>query len=796
MRRLIFILILTVCTTAVAKIINIPADFETIQEGIDASIDGDTVVVAQGKYYETLSVEKGIVLASQYIFNPDTSIISQTVICGDSSSSSLPILLSVTISETQVTISGFTFTHNDDQPSNEYTKIVITGYDSPGILFTDSKIINNVSDGPYIFLCDAPVQMKNVYFVNNSLVRNNDYLRTPLISCYNRVKMENVKILNNTFHGINIVGDGYTKTRVELNNVTITGNNGYGILVNYAKSFFADNIKILNNGFEGIKLSNMQDSVSIKNSEIAFNNNGGLAANIGLMKYFYLEGTSIHNNRAPYGGGLSLGGFSNDIFHMNEENRCSIYNNDANVGSDIFLSHGNSQSVNISIPLDTFTIANPSWFHAYYQFCSDQTSLDSDPIQIDFQHSIISTMASDLYVSPEGNDKNSGTNPANPLKTISQALRTIEVDSLHTRNIYLAEGIYSPTNNGEKFPIYPRDYVSLIGAGSPDAVILDAEKQDRVFYLKNVNVYLKTISYVGDDGRIRYKNVLVAKKQAIELKNMTITGSGKIYYNDDNSRGGGVFFDTGANALMERCIIANTTGSSGGGIGIYNARPHIVNCSFYNNIINHNGRQYLSDISYTNQFEDDTVFVVNSIFHRIAPGDLTDGDGARIINCITGGDSVFIDPENGNYNLSEGSPLIDAGLTLYVHEGDTILNYKTSDYAGEAPDIGAMEVGYDYTGLNTKSKINIADKFELYQNYPNPFNASTTVSFNLEKPGITTIKIYNILGRLVDTIKLNKLNAGYHQIKYDASSLSSGVYFYKINTGNDFNFTKKMILIK
>jgi len=79
MRQIRVILIIFLGTIVRAEIINIPADFETIQEGIDAAADGDTVVVAPGEYFETLSVNKGIVLASQYIFNPDTSIISQTI---------------------------------------------------------------------------------------------------------------------------------------------------------------------------------------------------------------------------------------------------------------------------------------------------------------------------------------------------------------------------------------------------------------------------------------------------------------------------------------------------------------------------------------------------------------------------------------------------------------------------------------------------------------------------------------------------------------------------------------------
>jgi hypothetical protein len=107
MRQILVILIIILCTIVRAEIINIPANYETIQQGIDASTDGATLVVAPGNYYETLSVDKGIVLASQYIFNPDTSILSQTNICGDSSSSSnLFNLLSATVHAIQVTGSG------------------------------------------------------------------------------------------------------------------------------------------------------------------------------------------------------------------------------------------------------------------------------------------------------------------------------------------------------------------------------------------------------------------------------------------------------------------------------------------------------------------------------------------------------------------------------------------------------------------------------------------------------------------------------------------------------------------
>ena len=157
---------------------------------------------------------------------------------------------------------------------------------------------------------------------------------------------------------------------------------------------------------------------------------------------------------------------------------------------------------------------------------------------------------------------------------------------------------------------------------------------------------------------------------------------------------------------------------------------------------------------------------------------------------------MVIDAANGNYNLPEGSPLIDAGLAYYENDGDAIVDLKPWEYAGEAPDIGAMEYGYIYTGINEKKDKKIADQFELLQNYPNPFNATTTLSFILPKPAITLIKIFDIRGRLVDIIKMNMLIAGYHKLNYNASVLSSGVYFYKIQAGNNFVQIKKMILVK
>ncbi len=90
---------------------------------------------------------------------------------------------------------------------------------------------------------------------------------------------------------------------------------------------------------------------------------------------------------------------------------------------------------------------------------------------------------------------------------------------------------------------------------------------------------------------------------------------------------------------------------------------------------------------------------------------------------------------------------------------------------------------------------NIVRKFELHQNYPNPFNPSTTIMCQIPEPGSVTLKVYDVLGREVATLINKELNAGRHEITFDASVINSGVYFYQLSTGN-YVQVKKMILMK
>jgi len=90
---------------------------------------------------------------------------------------------------------------------------------------------------------------------------------------------------------------------------------------------------------------------------------------------------------------------------------------------------------------------------------------------------------------------------------------------------------------------------------------------------------------------------------------------------------------------------------------------------------------------------------------------------------------------------------------------------------------------------------NLPAEFSLNQNYPNPFNPLTHISWQSPASGWQTLKIYNVLGNEIATLVDEYRNSGYYELEFDATNLPSGIYFYKLKTGN-YTDTKKLILLK
>jgi hypothetical protein len=101
-----------------------------------------------------------------------------------------------------------------------------------------------------------------------------------------------------------------------------------------------------------------------------------------------------------------------------------------------------------------------------------------------------------------------------------------------------------------------------------------------------------------------------------------------------------------------------------------------------------------------------------------------------------------------------------------------------------------------YTGTtNVDDDINSVNEFKLEQNYPNPFNPSTSIHYTIGSSQFVRLKVYNVLGDEIVTLVDENKSAGSYQVDFNASSLTSGVYFYQLKSGSHLE-TRKMILMK
>lgn len=89
----------------------------------------------------------------------------------------------------------------------------------------------------------------------------------------------------------------------------------------------------------------------------------------------------------------------------------------------------------------------------------------------------------------------------------------------------------------------------------------------------------------------------------------------------------------------------------------------------------------------------------------------------------------------------------------------------------------------------------VPESFELSQNFPNPFNPETNIKFNIPVSGNVSLKVFDISGKEVSTLINEVKPAGYYEVTFNGSNLSSGVYFYRLES-NSFNVTRKMLLVK
>ncbi|NOS86573.1 MAG: T9SS type A sorting domain-containing protein, partial [Ignavibacteria bacterium] len=206
-----------------------------------------------------------------------------------------------------------------------------------------------------------------------------------------------------------------------------------------------------------------------------------------------------------------------------------------------------------------------------------------------------------------------------------------------------------------------------------------------------------------------------------------------------------------------------------------------------------------------------------------------DADGNIYTGLAGDGNNLFISTNNGAsweftglqlpfFDLIEDIHIINNNNTLYVATQFNIFKSTDAGITFDTINTGLPENASVLTLTNTSNgnlfggtlangvhtlgtplgfmqNNSIPDAFILHQNHPNPFNPITKIRFSMLKAGNVRLTIYDASGREFQEIVNSDFNAGTHELNWDASSYSSGIYFYRIET-DDFTATKKMILVK
>ncbi|RLD90704.1 MAG: hypothetical protein DRJ09_03430 [Bacteroidetes bacterium] len=605
---------------------------------------------------------------------------------------------------------GDTLTVSQDSTSN-YIKI--------------QDAINQAANGDFILVYPG-VYHENINFLGKTLLLSSLYCQNPSDS-----------IVNQTIIDGNHAGSCITLTSYEQN-CFITGftiMNGIGTLP------FAE--ALLRKG-GGIYV--WHSSATIEHCHIHDNTaakGGGIFA---AFSFTNLAGNLIYNNHAHWiGGGVNIvteGGYASQVY-FDPSDLNSIYLNYAPVGYDISM---NEPVVSNLIHLDTGTVALPNY---YYIMCVDWAVTPINNLSWQVDNAKLARVNGDVYVSPSGDNNNSGTSPEDPLKNIWYALLKTKSDSTHLNTIWLSEGIYSHTATNEKFGLGLKNNVAVVGAGINNTV-LDLENSSWAGQSINKDsvIIIKNLTFKNGNG---YKNGGFNMAAFLHEYNHYILWD-NLRFENMNSK-----IWTSFVALCDTFIVKNTVFDS---IRSIDALLPVTNYKKSDTM-----HFQFQNCTFTNCSP--STYRVNSMALQIDGGDYApDGSGrmeGSLVNCLFA----------HNRDSSIASAPSTSALALTFHIKASIINCtfcdnRSSNTSGGALSVGNSSKAYIY---NTIFYNNIANQMTILDNLPEEHN---------------TVMIYNsCIEHGIDGV----VNYGpYNLFYYDSTNISdypefveNEDYYYNLN---------------
>jgi photosystem II stability/assembly factor-like uncharacterized protein len=163
-------------------------------------------------------------------------------------------------------------------------------------------------------------------------------------------------------------------------------------------------------------------------------------------------------------------------------------------------------------------------------------------------------------------------------------------------------------------------------------------------------------------------------------------------------------------------------------------------------------------------------------------------NGAGGTNLFAGTDNgVFLSTNNGGKWIAANNGLTNTNISSIVLNDQYL-------FAGTSNGVWRRPLSEIITGIDNQQN-NLPSNYSLQQNYPNPFNPTTTINFSIPKSGFVSIKVFDILGRKVTSLVNENKPVGNYKVEFNSSKLSSGIYFYRMESGS-FSQTKKLIVLK